>query len=57
VTLTYEQALMSLRHFPDVWLELAAWHEAEGRAAEGAAVGQCRMTARLPQVDRRVTRG
>ena len=31
ITLTYEQALMSLRHFPDVWLELAAWHEAEGR--------------------------
>ena len=38
VTLAYEQALMSLRHFPDVWLELAAWHESEGRAEEAASV-------------------
>ena len=37
VTLAYEQALMSLRHFPDVWLELAAWHESEGRAEEAAS--------------------
>ena len=28
---------MSLRHFPDVWLELAAWHESEGRAEEAAS--------------------
>jgi hypothetical protein len=38
VTLAYEQALMSLVHFPDVWLELATWHENEQRLDEAAAV-------------------
>jgi cleavage stimulation factor subunit 3 len=31
VQLAYDQALMSLRHFPEVWLEYAAWHSLKKR--------------------------
>ena len=31
VALAYDQALMSLRHFPEVWLEYAAWHSLKKR--------------------------
>ena len=37
VALTFELALMSLRRFPDVWLEFAAWHEGEGRVEDALA--------------------
>ena len=37
VALAYEQALMSLVHFPDMWLELATWHENEGRVDDAVA--------------------
>ena len=37
VALAYDQALMSLRHFPEVWLEYAAWHERKKRFEDAAA--------------------
>ena len=37
VALAYDQALMSLRHFPEVWLEYAAWHELKKRPEDAAA--------------------
>jgi len=38
VSLTYDQATMSLMRYPDVWLEYAAWHQSEGRADDAVAV-------------------
>ncbi|KAI3433457.1 hypothetical protein D9Q98_003270 [Chlorella vulgaris] len=40
VALAFEQALMVLFHYPDVWLEFARWHQCGGGAgaAAGAAV-------------------
>lgn len=40
VNLAYEQALMTCRFCPDVWLEFAGWHESEGRLDEAGAVLQ-----------------
>ena len=37
VALAYDQALMSLRRFPEVWLEYAAWHDAKKRPDDAAA--------------------
>ncbi|EIE19849.1 Suf-domain-containing protein, partial [Coccomyxa subellipsoidea C-169] len=37
VALAYEQALMPLRHFPEVWLEFARWQAAEGGSGPAAA--------------------
>lgn len=37
VTLAYEQALMVLFHYPDTWLDFAAWHAGGGGAGPAAA--------------------
>ena len=45
VSLTYDQALMVLLHYPDTWLEYAAWHAeggGSGSAAANAVLGKAR---------------
>ncbi|EFN59172.1 hypothetical protein CHLNCDRAFT_138056 [Chlorella variabilis] len=37
VSLAFEQALMVLFHYPDIWLEFAGWHQQQGGGGGGAA--------------------
>lgn len=38
VSLAFEQALMVLFHYPDVWLEFARWHQHGGGGGAAAAL-------------------
>ena len=42
VTLAYDQALMSLWNFPDIWLEFAAWHEGNDHEEAKAVLQRAR---------------
>ena len=42
VALAYDQALMSLWNFPDIWLEFAAWHEGNDHEEAKAVLQRAR---------------
>ncbi len=48
VSLAFEQALMVLFHYPDIWLEFAAWHQANGSGGAAAAAVLDKGRAALP---------
>lgn len=49
VSLTYDQALMVLLHYPDVWLDYVAWHaEGGGGGAAAAAAVLAKARKALP---------